>query len=112
MIQLQVESVAVEGQQHHGNTVFPFVFQCQDSRASLDAAADWVKGMRSELLESATKHGAVLLRGFPVSSAEDFDVLVRSLDLPNFPYEKSLSNAVRINRTDRVFSANEAPPDV
>lgn len=112
MSQLQVESVAVEGQQHHGDTVFPFVFQCQDPSASLDAAADWVKGKRAELLRLATQNGAVLLRGFPVSSAEDFDVLIRSLELPNFPYEKSLSNAVRINRTDRVFSANEAPPDV
>ena len=43
---------------------------------------------------------------------EDFDRFVAAFKLPNFPYEKSLSNAVRINRTPRVFTANEAPPSV
>ena len=47
-----------------------------------------------------------------VKSAEDFDAIVSALNLPNFPYEKSLSNAVCVNRTPRVFSANEAPPEV
>ncbi len=112
MSQLHVESVAVEGQQHHGDSLFPYVLLCQDPNASLASAAEWVTSQRSELLAWATKHGAVLLRGFPVTRAEDFDVLIESLGLPNFPYEKSLSNAVRVNRTPRVFSANEAPPDV
>ena len=31
--------------------------------------------------------------------------------LPNFTYEDSLSNAVRVVYTPRVFSANEAPPE-
>ena len=60
----------------------------------------------------ATHLGAVLLRDFPVRDAEDFDGVVDSLGLTNFPYEKSLSNAVRVNRTPRVFSANEAPAEV
>ncbi len=37
---------------------------------------------------------------------------VAAFGLPNFAYEDSLSNAVRINKTPRVFTANEAPPDV
>lgn len=112
MSQLPIQSVAVDGQQHHGDSLFPYVLLCQDPQASLVSAAQWVESQREELLALATKHGAVLLRGFPVTRAEDFDVLIQSLHLPNFPYEKSLSNAVRINRTPRVFSANEAPPDV
>ena len=35
-----------------------------------------------------------------------------AFDLPNFAYDESLSNAVRVNRTPRVFTANEAPPSV
>jgi len=38
--------------------------------------------------------------------------VMRSLDQENFSYAGSLSNAVRHNRTERVFTANEAPPDV
>ena len=65
-----------------------------------------------ELVEQAARHGAVLFRGFPVSTADDFDAFVGAFDLPNFPYDESLSNAVRVNRTPRVFTANEAPPSV
>ena len=61
-----------------------------------------------ELLQSAHHNGAVLIRKLPLQTEGDFDALVQAFKLPNFPYEKSLSNAVRINRTERVFTANEA----
>lgn len=112
MSTLPTKSVTIEHQQQHGVTVFPYAVACCDPSASLDATAEWVSSQRNELLELANRHGAVLLRDFPVAKAEDFDTVIRALSLNNFPYEKSLSNAVRINRTPRVFSANEAPPDV
>ncbi|MCG8651775.1 MAG: TauD/TfdA family dioxygenase, partial [Pirellulales bacterium] len=107
----QVVSVPVAGQQSFGESVFPCVMQCRGGGTLAEAAA-WVRAKRDWLLAQATMHGAVLLRDFPVGGAEDFDVLIQALSLENFPYQKSLSNAVRINRTERVFSANEAPPDV
>lgn len=112
MSQMQTKSVAVEHQQHYGDTVFPYVILGDDSDATLDSATDWVVSQRDELLHLASRHGAVLLRDFPVKDAEGFDAVIQAFSLTNFPYEKSLSNAVRINRTPRVFSANEAPPDV
>jgi len=107
-----IVSEAVENQQQYADSVFPFVYLCKDPSLSLDKASDWVAKHRDELLQHAHQHGAVLLRDFPVSDAEGFDAIIRALDVPNFPYEKSLSNAVRVNRTERVFSANEAPPEV
>ncbi len=112
MSSLNVESVAVDGQQHYGDSLFPYVLCCRDGNATLASAADWVAAERDNLLQLANTHGAVLLRDFPVENAEGFDSLIQALSLTNFPYQKSLSNAVRINRTPRVFSANEAPPDV
>ncbi len=106
-----VTATSVDGQQTIGDSLFPYVL-VSDGSESLSSVAQWVEAKRDLLLALTTKHGAVLLRDFPVSSAEDFDVLVQALSLPNFPYKKSLSNAVRINRTERVFSANEAPPEV
>jgi hypothetical protein len=67
---------------------------------------------RDELQKLNAKHGAVLFRGFPIASPEDFEVFVAAFGLPNFPYYESLSNAVRVNWTERVFSANEAPAEV
>jgi hypothetical protein len=112
MSSLNVETVAVNGQQQYADSLFPYVLCCRDESAPLEIAAEWVSAERDKLLELANQHGAVLLRDFPVARAEDFDRLVQALSLNNFPYKKSLSNAVRINRTERVFSANEAPPDV
>jgi hypothetical protein len=63
-------------------------------------------------LEQAGQHGAILFRGFPLSTPQDFDTFIAAFQLPSFPYYESLSNAVRVNWTERVFSANEAPPEV
>ena len=101
----------LESQQEQAGSVFPLVYGSESSSAPIDAAAVWVAANKQELLRQATAHGAVILRGFPVHTAEDFDAIISALDIPNFPYKKSLSNAVRVNRTDRVFTANEAPAD-
>jgi len=69
----------------------------------------WATEHRTEIRRLADSHGAVLLRGLPVRSAEDFHALVVAIGLPPFAYADSLSNAHRISFTDRVFSANEAP---
>ena len=71
----------------------------------------WIAENRRQLCDRAALHGAILFRGFPLTGAEDFDRFIAAFDLPNFPYYESLSNAVRVNRTPRVFTANEAPPD-
>ena len=57
-------------------------------------------------------HGFVLFRGYDIKSDSDFHRFIESFGLENFKYGDSFSNAVRHNRTDRVFTANEAPPSV
>jgi alpha-ketoglutarate-dependent taurine dioxygenase len=109
---LDVSPIRVAGQQTAYGKEFPRVLECQTPGAALDDAAAWVSENRDALKAQVTEHGAILFRGFPVRTPEDFDALVSALDLPNFPYNKSLSNAVRVNWTERVFSANEAPPTV
>lgn len=64
------------------------------------------------ILASVAAEGALLFRDTGIEDASGFDALVQGFGLPPFTYQDSLSNAVRINRTDRVFTANEAPPDV
>ncbi|MCA9137281.1 MAG: TauD/TfdA family dioxygenase [Planctomycetales bacterium] len=113
MTPLQGSQIAsVPNQRHDNNSAFPLVYSCDPGAITLAQFTEWVSGNRDELLSLATQHGAVAFRGFPTPSAEDFDAFVQSLGIENFPYAKSLSNAVRINRTPRVFSANEAPPEV
>lgn len=63
-------------------------------------------------MKEAHSNGAVLFRGFPVETITDFDLVVRAFALEPFSYASSFSNAVRIEKTDLVFTANEAPPEI
>lgn len=109
---LSVSAVAVPGQQTVYGQAFPLVLACDGARATLEGSIAWIETCRESLKARAAEHGVILFRGFPLRSAADFDAVVGAFDLPNFPYSKSLSNAVRVNWTERVFSANEAPANV
>jgi alpha-ketoglutarate-dependent taurine dioxygenase len=109
---LDVARTAIDKQQQYDERPFPLALECHSPASTLDEVTAWIRGNRRRLCDEAALHGAILFRGFPVWTAEDFDRFVAAFDLPNFPYEDSLSNAVRVNRTPRVFTANEAPPSV
>ena len=112
MFPIDIATTELPGQQiHHGRT-FPLVLECRTQGVSLASTLPWLASKSHELGNLASAHGAILFRGFPVVTAEDFDQFLSSFGWPNFAYEDSLSNAVRINRTPRVFTANEAPPTV
>jgi hypothetical protein len=106
---MQIVPLEIPGQQTHYGDWFPLVLGCEGA-ASPDAGVAWIAGHRRELLDQVAGHGAILFRGFGAKTANDFDRFVAAFDLPNFAYDESLSNAVRVNKTPRVFTANEAPP--
>lgn len=97
----------VTAQQRHLGFDFPLVLTPADPGAPCALAAGC-----GEILSHLSAHGAILFRGFGITSAQDFDAFVADFGLRNFPYDESLSNAVRRNRTSRIFTANEAPRDV
>lgn len=72
----------------------------------------WVVRHKPRIRSLLEHTGAVLFRGLPIDSAERFDTFSGAFGYQNFTYKASLSNAVRINLTERVFTANEAPPEV
>lgn len=94
-----------------GDHPFPAAMQCSDC-TDMQSVCRWVETEKERLVTTAEKSGAVLFRGFPIRTDKDFDQFIEAFSLPNFRYEDSLSNAVRVNRTERVFTANEAPADV
>jgi hypothetical protein len=111
-VALSVDQVRIDGQLSKGDDLFPVVYVCRDATVNLERACAWASENSEILLEAAQKHGASLYRGFGLNTAEDFDAFVTAFGLPAFTYEDSLSNAVRMSRTPRVFTANEAPPTV
>jgi len=67
---------------------------------------------KTVISDQINAHGFVVFRDYGISTAQDFHDFIEVFDLPNFTYTESFSNAVRHNRTSRVFTANEAPPEV
>lgn len=109
---IEVVVSPVEGQQWFDGEPFPLVLECRTGNPPFESIEDWVRSSRSFLDHQARDYGTVLFRGFPLVTDQDLDRFIHAFNYPNFPYEDSLSNAVRVNRTERVFTANEAPPEV
>lgn len=109
---LDVIQTDLPGQSTYDGGVFPYAVVNRTAGATVDDTAEWIGANRAALLKRSVAHGAVFFRGFPIRTATDFDRFIAAFDLPYFRYEESLSNAVRVVKTDRVFTANEAPPSV
>lgn len=88
---------------------FPVTF---DAGVESVPREEWARHHRAGVSKALEESGAVLIRGLSISDAGDFDSLVSAFGWPVFSYRESLSNAVRINFSERVFTANEAPPDI
>ncbi|MFQ3235683.1 MAG: hypothetical protein ACI9C4_001245 [Paraglaciecola sp.] len=107
-----INYVEVSHQLQNGDSVFPRVVLNDGSLKTLDDCSRWIAQHKGELESELKASGAILFRGFPLDSAETFDEFSNAFGYPNFTYKESLSNAVRINFTERVFTANEAPKNV
>jgi alpha-ketoglutarate-dependent taurine dioxygenase len=102
----------IDGQLNFDESVFPSVILNQGNFETVEAPTQWINQHKIALEAELSNTGALLFRGFPINSAETFDAFSSAFGYPSFTYKESLSNAVRINFTERVFTANEAPKDV
>lgn len=89
--------------------MFPVTFDTSTESVSIE---EWIRQNRVAISNSLKQTGAVLIRGLAMQDPDHFEKFVAAYGLPMFPYKKSLSNAVRVNYSERVFTANEAPSQV
>eukprot|EP00128_Syssomonas_multiformis_P016374 Colp12_sorted_trinity150504_noHs@25283 len=73
------ETKVVEGKE------FPLTYSPK-AGISLAAACEWAQANRDRLVEQVCSHGAILFRGFPLSTPEEFDAFFQALHLQNMPY--------------------------
>lgn len=107
-----VEYANVATQHTYNGEEFPAIVVNSTGCKTVADTVEFVRANQAELEAKLADTGSLLFRGFPLDSAEAFDVFSAGFGYPNFTYQESLSNAVRINYTERVFTANEAPKDV
>ena len=79
---------------------------------SKPALAKWILENRGHFISKLEKTGAILFSSTSVRDAKEFDQFVSMFNFRVFTYSDSLSNAVRIDKTEKVFTANEAPQDI
>jgi hypothetical protein len=100
-------------QRTFGNLQVPFVLSppLPDTTPILTSpehASQFVKENRSRIDQALEDYGAVLFRGFPLESPEDFNTFVQAFDgYHDLSYEKSMSFAVRTRLADRICTTNE-----
>lgn len=112
MSNINIQEHIADFQQAYPDGPFPALIVNGDPELDLASTVAWVKAERVRLFETLSDSGTVLFRGFPLSGPEDFDAFIDAFGESGFTYKESLSNAVRVNLTERVFTANEAPPEV
>jgi alpha-ketoglutarate-dependent taurine dioxygenase len=85
---------------------FPLVIEARFSGLSLSA---WVTGRRAELEGLATRHGAVLLRGFTVAGLADFEECVEKMCGSALEYRFRASPRTEVGH--HVYTATDYPAD-
>lgn len=91
---------------------FPVALSPALAVEGLEGTLEWAAGHSDAILDLLADRGAIVFRDFPIANAQEFDRFIGAFGLESFTYAESLSNAVRMNVTERVFTANEAPPSV
>ena len=67
---------------------------------TMSSTEKWIHENKVSIESQLDEYGAVLFSDLPVKSAEDFDLFVSAFKYDTFTYEESLSNAVRLYKTD------------
>ncbi|BFZ20539.1 hypothetical protein BsWGS_23578 [Bradybaena similaris] len=105
-----VREIQIPEQKKFNGQLFPLVLAPEpDKIVSIEAACEWFKGQRANVANALGQYGAVVFRGFPLKDAYDFDKFVTSYGVEALPYIGGAAPRRRI--TEKVFTANEAPPD-
>ncbi|KAJ4831081.1 hypothetical protein Tsubulata_006068 [Turnera subulata] len=99
-------------QQKHYDSIpsFPAVVSPSVPSPSLPLFIDSIKTHKPFLESLLHKAGAVLFRGFPVTTASDFNDVVEAFGYEEMSYADGA--APRTHVVGRVYTANESPPEL
>ncbi|KAJ3313453.1 hypothetical protein HDV04_001882 [Boothiomyces sp. JEL0838] len=88
---------------------FPLVLQPTDLVKTKQDMLKWAAEHKESLALELREQGAILFRGFPITSAVDFSDFVEALGIENLPYVGGA--AVRHQIYKGVHTTNESPAD-
>lgn len=94
--------------QSSNELVFPAVLYPNPNVSKPIQLPDAIKANKEWLDSLLLKYGAILFRGFPVSTAYDFNEAIEATGYDDFPY---VGAGARTKVCGRVYTANESPPE-
>lgn len=106
---MNVQEISIPEQKVVDGQPFPAVLSSAE-RVSRESAVEWLKANGDALRQRALEAGAVLLRGFPFSSPEDFDSAVTAAGFKGMPYVGGAAPRREVVAS-RVLTTNESPPE-
>ncbi|XP_059643928.1 clavaminate synthase-like protein At3g21360 [Cornus florida] len=104
--------IKIPQQKIYNNTIlFPTVLSPNPNTVpnNFSIVVEEIKAQKPWLDCILHKTGAILLRGFPLTTASHFNGVVEAFGFDELPYVGGA--APRTNVVGRVFTANESPPD-
>ncbi|MFQ3229432.1 TauD/TfdA family dioxygenase [Reinekea sp.] len=101
---------SIEEQKQVNDLDFPLVILPPNDQVASEKLAfdDWITAHNAELHERLIRHGAILFRGFPVSSADAFEAFLDQTDYQNMPYVGGAAPRTQVTKS-RIVTANESP---
>ncbi|MEY3038571.1 MAG: hypothetical protein RL143_1138 [Pseudomonadota bacterium] len=86
---------------------FPLLITPPNAEVSTseEASLKWIKENKADLHKLLIKHGALLLRGFPVSNSDAFERMLDNTDYENMPYIGGAAPRSQVTAS-RIVTAN------
>lgn len=106
---MTVQQISIPEQRTVDGVAFPRVLAPEGTDSSLEETLAWLQehgdALRAQLLDC----GALLLRGFPLAGAQDFDAVVQAAGFLGMPYIGGAAPRSDVHE-GRVLTTNESPP--
>ena len=111
---MQTIEIFHPGQQQVNGNVFPKIItpkapNTTSSSNTLEELLTWGAENHHMFRQELMKYGALLLRGFPFSSPEDFEHFLDISGFPRMPYVGGAAPRSQVTK-GRVLTSNESPP--
>lgn len=89
----------------------PLVIEPSDSNLTFGMFLKLIKDNQKSIKDKILTHGGVLFRNFPVESAQEFEEVIKTLDLGGF-IDYIGGDSPRNKITEHVYTSTEAPPSI
>ncbi|KAJ4831080.1 hypothetical protein Tsubulata_006067 [Turnera subulata] len=103
------KEIQIPQQKQYDSIPFPSVLSPSVPSPSLSLLMDAIKAQKPFLESLLFNAGALLFRGFPVSTASDFNDVVEAFGYEELAYNGGVSSRTKV--VGRVYTANESPLD-